>query len=102
MADTLTVAARRKSPEIVFWKCNERLPDKERNESFVRHEIFIKAHLRTKSAELLSLLERIPVMEDVPGWLLLSFCAATRSNCLPRTVRLELIAEFAAEQDKNV
>ena len=69
----------------------------------VGHKEFIKAQLRMKSAEQLRLLERIPAVENVQaGWLLLSFCAATRSNYWLRTVCPELTAEFAAEHDRNV
>ena len=81
MADMLTVAAKRRSPEAVVWK----------------------AQLRMKTAEQLRLLERITAVENVQaGWLLLSFCAATRSNYWLRTVCPELTAEFAAEHDRNV
>ena len=69
----------------------------------VAHKEFIKAQLRMKSAEQLRLLERIPAVESVQaGWLLLSFCAATCSNCWLRTVCPELFAEFVADHDRNV
>ena len=107
MADMLTVEAKRRSHEAVVWRGDQGLPESEQGMKVlgvpVGHEEFIKAQLRMKSAEHLRLFERIPAVENVQaGWLLLRFCAATRSILWLRTVRPELTAEFAAEHDRNV
>ena len=100
MADMLTVAAKRRSPKVVVWRGDRGLPKSEQGMKVlgvpVGHKEFIKAQLRMKTAEQLRLLERIPAVENVQaGWLLLSFCAATRSNC--RTV-----FELTTKHDRNV
>ena len=92
IADTLTAAAQRRLPEAVVWRGDQDLPESKQGLKVlgvpVGHEEFVKAQLGMKSMEHLRLFQRIPAVEDVQaGWLLLSFCAATRSTYWLRTVR---------------
>ena len=55
---------------------------------------------KTREHELL--FERIPAMEDLQSaWLVLLFCAAPRANFWLRSVRPELVQQFAASHDAN-
>ena len=90
MADVLRAAAQRRLPEAVAWRGDHDFPLAKHGMKVlgvpVGHVEFIKAELVEKSSEHSRLFERIPVVEDVQsGWLLLSFCAATRSNYWMRT-----------------
>ena len=67
------------------------------------HPEFVKKFLQNKNSEHKVLLDRIPAIQDTQSaWLLLSFCAAARSNFFLRAVSPQFTQEFAQAHDEGV
>ena len=63
----------------------------------------MKKFLQNKNSEHKVLLDRIPAIQDTQSaWLLLSFCAAARSNFFLRAVSPQFTQEFAQAHDEGV
>ena len=64
---------------------------------------YVTAQLTHRGEEQAVLFDRIPwVVEIQTGWLLLTFCAATRANDWLRTGPPELTAQYARLRDQRV
>ena len=67
------------------------------------HEDFVAAHLHRVLRKHQTLLERIPVLQDIQSaWTLLLHSASSRANYQLRVVRPELTEQFAAGHDDGV
>ena len=67
------------------------------------HEDFVAAHLAQVLRKHQTLLERIPMVQDVQcAWALLLHSAASRANYQVRVVRPELTGEFGQGHDEGV
>ena len=67
------------------------------------HPDFAAVHLQKILEEHRILLGRIPLLSDLQSaWALLLHCASGRANCQLRSVRPELVAEFAAGHDQGM
>ena len=91
--------------EVRVWRGGG--PNRERGISVLGtplgHPDFVAAHLQKILAEHRILLGRIPLLSDLQSvWALLLHCASGRANCQLRSVRPELVAEFAAGDDQGM
>ena len=94
-------------PKAVVWRGDAELPTNQQGFKVLGvpfgHPAFVKKFLEQKIAEHRVLLERIPAVPDTQSaWLLLSFCAAARSNFFLRAVNPAETDEFAAAHDRGV
>ena len=104
--EELTASARVLDPNAVVWRGNHALPTSAQGFKVlgvpINHPDFVEEFLARKTREHELLFERIPAMEDLQSaWLVLLFCAAPRANFWLRSVRPELVQQFAASHDAN-
>ena len=104
--EELTASARVLDPNALVWRGNHALPTSSRGFKVlgvpIGHPDFVEEFLARKTREHELLFERIPAMEDLQSaWLVLLFCAAPRANFWLRSVRPELVQQFAASHDAN-
>ena len=104
--EELTASARVVDPDAVVWRGDQGLPTHAQGFKVlgvpIGHPDFVVDFLARKTNEHELLFERIPAMEDLQSaWLVLLFCAAPRANFWLRSVRPELVHQFAASHDAN-
>ena len=104
--EELTASARVLDPNAVVWRGNHALPTCAQGFKVlgvtIGHPDFVEEFLARITREHELLFERIPAMEDLQSaWLVLLFCAAPRANFWLRSVRPELVQQFAASHDAN-
>ena len=104
--EELTASARVLDPDAVVWRGNQGLPTHAQGFKVlgvpIGHPDFVVDCLARKTSEHELLFERIPAMEDLQSaWLVLLFCATSRANFWLRSVRPELVHQFAASHDAN-
>ena len=83
-------------PDAVVWRGDHSLPPHEQGFKVLGvpfgHPEFVKKFLQNKNSEHKVLLDRIPAIQDTQSaWLLLSFCAAARSNFFLRAVSPQFV-----------
>ena len=101
--EELTASARVLDPNADVWRGNHALSTSAQGFKVlgvpIGHPNFVEEFLARKTIEHELLFERIPAMEDFQSaWLVLLFCTAPRANFWLRSVRPELVQQFAASR----